>query len=86
MLNWRRFRSQKDFLGVAREFIRLGRRENQSPNKSGPVANVVIGVVLGKAEHVLAQEMSLLRICQVKFCGECNNLKLDYICLKKEKI
>ena len=67
-----RFGSQEDFLGVLGEHTLVACRENELAQEAGPVADVIVLVVLGQVEHVLAQQLCLTAVgyhqlrCQVQ--------------------
>ena len=72
-----RLRGEKDVTGARHELVVLcsGGREHEGPEEPRPVADVVVGVVLGQVEDVLREQGRLLRIGQTQLRGQVDRLE-----------
>lgn len=54
-----RFEGEEEFLSIFAEHSALLGGHDELPNKTSPVPNVVILVVLGQVENILSQQLGL---------------------------
>ena len=72
-----RLRGEKYVAGARHELVVLcpGGRKDEGSEKPRPVADVVVGVILGQVEDVLREQGRLLRIGQTQLRGQVDRLE-----------
>ena len=77
----RGLRREENLLSMFGERTRLVAWQNQLPQQSRSVANVVILVVFGQIKDVLAEKFGLFRVCDTQLSHEVDDLQLNDVIL-----